>query len=165
MKETGPMKIKNPILVVMLASIAIIPLISQAGLNKPETTGSTNANTITMVQYTDAALKKATMAKKPVAIFFTAEWCYYCQKLKAETFPDKAVQAKAEQMVFMIADMTDDKSTSPEEAKAASRYGLQGFPTTVLISKSGKHLMNDTIVGYAPAKEYAAALEKAIKAK
>lgn len=159
------MKMKNPILAVLLAAIAIVPLISSVSQSQPGSEGPANKNTIKMEQYTEAALKKALKAKKPVAIFFTAEWCHYCKKLESDTFPDKEVQAKAKQMVFMVADMTDDKSTSPEEASAASKYGLQGFPTTILISKTGKYLQNESMVGYAPAKPYAAALDKAIKAK
>ncbi|MHB1461042.1 MAG: thioredoxin family protein [Armatimonadota bacterium] len=160
------MKLKNPILVALLAAIAIVPLISNAQSDRPNSpAGPRKENGIKMEQYTPAAVDKAIKAKKPVAIFFTAEWCGYCQKLKAETFTDKKVQAKAKKMVFLLADMTDKNSTTPDESAAAEKYGIQGFPTTILISKSGKYLADASVVGYAPPATYGAALDKALKAK
>ncbi len=158
------MKLKHPILAALLAAIVAVPLISNA-VADAQGPRKESAPTIKMEQYSEAALAKATKAKKPVAIFFTAKWCGYCKKLEQETFPDKTVQAKAKQMVFLLADMTDKESTTEDEAKAAQKYELQGFPTTILISKSGKYLAKESIVGYRPPKEYAAALDQAIKAK
>ncbi len=160
------MKLKNPILVALLAAIAIVPMISRAQSEQPNSpAGPRKESGIKMEQYTPAAVNKAIKAKKPVAIFFTAEWCGYCTKLKTETFTDKGVQAKAKKFVFLLADMTDRNSTTPDESAAAEKYGIQGFPTTVLISKSGKYLPDASVVGFAPPASYGASLDKAIKAK
>lgn len=80
--------------------------------------------------------------------------CGYCTKLKNNTLPDGNVRAELStlnaQQVY--ADNASGRAI-------ASRYGVTGYPTTVVVDPSGAVVKK--IVGYYPPNDYAAQLRQA----
>ena len=64
-------------------------------------------------------------------LFFSADWCPHCQKAKPEW---EAVKAKMDgsTLVFKEVDCTA-KPPSQETQDLMKKYGVQGFPTVVLV--------------------------------
>lgn len=81
----------------------------------------------------DDLIAKAKAAGKPLVIDFYAVWCKPCKKFKAETLPDKQVQAVIGDVLFHAYDAEKGNGK-----KAAKRYGVRGFPTFLVIDHSGK---------------------------
>jgi thioredoxin:protein disulfide reductase len=88
-------------------------------------------------------LASATVARKPVLIDFSADWCIPCREMEHSTFVDPSVVSEAKRFVRMKANLTaQDKKTED----LTSKFEIQGVPTTMLIDSSGKVL--ERKVGY-----------------
>ncbi len=91
----------------------------------------------------DQALAEAKKTGKTLLIDFTgSDWCPWCIKLNDEVFSQKAFKDFAEtSLVLMIADFPRSKKL-PESVKSqnqtlAERFGVQGFPTVILLNGDG----------------------------
>jgi len=94
----------------------------------------------------DAARAKARAENKLLLIDFTgSDWCPPCKMLKREVFsqPEFAEYA-AEKLVLLEVDFPREKAQSEEQKEAnrilAQQFRIQGFPTIVVLSPSGKIL-------------------------
>jgi thioredoxin 1 len=89
-------------------------------------------------------------ADKPLMIFFTADWCGPCRKLKAETLADPAVK------VFLAENVTE--LVANENKPLMKKHGVTGFPTLVFFradrTEAGR------IVGYHGKDEFLAKCKK-----
>jgi len=98
--------------------------------------------------YDDFAAAQDASAKtgRPILALFTgSDWCPYCVKLK-KNFLDKAAfkTFAAGNVVLFFADFPR-RAKLPEKLKKqnselAKKYGIEGFPTTVVISPKGKEM-------------------------
>jgi len=101
----------------------------------------------------DQALAVAKEQKRPVLINFTgSDWCSWCMKLSKEVFTQDAFINYAKgNLVLLKLDFPRSLPQTPEEKaaneKKAREYGVNGFPTIVLVDANGKEL-NRT--GYQP---------------
>ena len=97
---------------------------------------------------TDFSKAKARAAEKnlPILIDFTgSDWCGWCIRLDDEVFSQAAFKKYAkENLVLFIADFPQSK---PQSAKVraqnkilASKYGIRGYPTIILVDIEGKVL-------------------------
>ena len=99
------------------------------------------------------ALNKAKAENKVVLIDFTgSDWCVWCKRLKAEVFDKAEFKNYAEaNLVLVEADFPNNKPISREQAEAndrlAKRYGIQGYPTVILVDANEKYLGK---AGYMP---------------
>lgn len=76
---------------------------------------------------------KALKKKKPVVVFFYADWCGYCQRF-APTYNEVA-KSKDIKKKFAIAYVNcDDQANSA----LVSEYGVQGFPTVFVVNPETK---------------------------
>jgi len=73
------------------------------------------------------ALDAARASDKDVLIFFTADWCSYCQRMKNETLSNERVKKSMEKYVFYMCD-TD------EEPNIAKSYGVKGIPAYFIVN-------------------------------
>ncbi len=103
----------------------------------------------------ETARKIAAEQGKPLLVDFYTDWCGYCRKLDRDVYSREAFRTKAESFVLVRVNPEKD---APSRA-LASRYGVQGFPTTVFVSPEGEKL--HVIVGYRPLKGYLAEMDKA----
>ena len=92
----------------------------------------------------EAAKTAAAEAGKPILINFSgSDWCGWCIKLDKEVFakPEFIDYAK-ENLILVNADFPDKKKLPEKEAaqnKALyATYGIQGFPTVILVDATGK---------------------------
>lgn len=91
-----------------------------------------------------AASDKAKSENKPLLMDFTgSDWCGWCIKLDKEVFNTPEFKEYAEKnLVLLKLDFPKGKSQPPHEKKQneelAKRYGIQGFPTIIVLNSSGK---------------------------
>ena len=101
----------------------------------------------------EEALRVAKEINKPILVNFTgSDWCSWCMKLSGEVFTkDAFIDYAKSSLVLLKLDFPRKKAQSAEEKaaneKLMNEYGVQGFPTIVLLSAEGKEL-NRT--GYQP---------------
>ena len=94
----------------------------------------------------EKAKEVAAARKLPIlADFSGSDWCGWCIRLDGEVFSKKAFKDyAAKKLVLFLADFPQSKK-QPERTVAqnealARKYGVQGFPTVLLLDASGKVL-------------------------
>ena len=116
-----------------------------------------------------AALTQAKKEKKVVLMDFTgSDWCPPCKALNKEVFSSKEFADYAkDNLVLVELDFPRTKQQSAALKKAnqalSEKYGIQGFPTVIVLNGDGKQLWKQ--VGYTPggSKAFLAEVEKARK--
>jgi protein disulfide-isomerase len=99
-----------------------------------------------------AALAQAAKENKMVLLDFTgSDWCGWCIKLQKDTFSKPEFKKFAEQSLVLVElDFPRGKTQSDElkrqNEELAEKFGVQGFPTLVLLDPQGKETVRN--VGY-----------------
>ncbi len=99
-----------------------------------------------------AAKTEARKDNKLILMDFTgSDWCGWCIKMKKESLDQKAfLDYAAKGLVLVEVDFPNKKAQSADLKKAnkelQDKYGVQGFPTYVVIDADGKELGRQ--VGY-----------------
>ena len=93
----------------------------------------------------DQAMAAAKEKDLPVLINFSgSDWCIWCIKLMEEVFDKEEFVAYAEENLVLLNLDFPRKSAQSKEVQAANqalaeRFGIEGFPTIILLdSKGGK---------------------------
>jgi len=97
---------------------------------------------------TDFAEARKVAAEKKLTIlvdFSGSDWCGWCIRLDREVFSQKTFKDyAAKNLVLFLADFPNSKEQSEKtvaQNKALARkYGVQGFPTVLLLGADGKVL-------------------------
>ena len=90
-----------------------------------------NAHT---VMHADAPLPTADEPRadgRPTLVWFSGTWCHFCERM--EPFAHETASQFTDQVVFMEKSVDHDRG-------AASRYGVRGTPTFVLIDAHGREI-------------------------
>ncbi len=87
-----------------------------------------------------------------LADFSGSDWCGWCMKLEKEVFTEKAFKDYAStNFVLLLVDFPRRTAQDAEVAKQnqamAEQYGIEGFPTILLLDATGKELAR---TGYRP---------------
>ncbi|MGN0852924.1 MAG: thioredoxin family protein [Kiritimatiellia bacterium] len=92
----------------------------------------------------EAAKKTAGKDGKTLLVLFTgSDWCIWCQRLEEQILSKpEFLEAAAKDFVLVFLDFPNDESlTTPARTKAnralAGQYGIQGFPTVLLMDATG----------------------------
>ncbi len=94
----------------------------------------------------EATKRQAAEQKRPIlADFSGSDWCGWCIRLEKEVFSQKAFQNyAATNLVLFLADFPARKPQPDAEAaqnkKLAATYGIEGYPTVLLLNSEGKEL-------------------------
>jgi thioredoxin-related protein len=92
----------------------------------------------------DKAMKLSAETGKPIlADFSGSDWCGWCIKLDKEVFSKKIFKDFAKDNLILV--MLDFPRSKPMSAKLkkqnsalASKYGVRGYPTVLLLDNKGK---------------------------
>ena len=91
------------------------------------------------------------MQDKPVFLYFHADWCTYCTKLKKTTFADKDVLNYLNDNFISIAIDTE------KEKEFASQWGVKGLPTLWFLKSDSSKISN--LPGYVGPDQFLAILK------
>ena len=114
--------------------------------------------------YAQAAAQAKADNKLLLMDFTGSDWCVWCIKLNKEVFSQPEFKKyAAEHLVLLEVDFPQTKPQPPalaaQNEKLQSKYGIQGFPTVVVLNPAGKKVGE---LGYQEGgpKAFIAALEK-----
>lgn len=101
----------------------------------------------------DEAKKVATKENKKLLVDFTgSDWCGYCIMLHKEVFATEPFENFAKDYVLVELDFPRKKAQpAAEKSKnqaAAKKFGVNGYPTVIILSAAGKELNRQS--GYGP---------------
>lgn len=107
-----------------------------------------------------AAQKRAKSEKKLLFVDVWAEWCGPCQYLKSKVFPTPEAQ-KALGKFIPVSLMTQSKDgkSDPVNMKVAERFGVEAYPTLLILDAEGKEVRRQ-VGAFRSGAEFAAWLEK-----
>jgi thioredoxin-related protein len=101
----------------------------------------------------DEAIAEAKKTGRPILANFTgSDWCSWCIKLKEEVFQTTQFKEWAAKKVVLL-ELDFPQQTEQDPALAAknqeilNKYGVQGFPTVLIIDADGKQVGE---LGYQP---------------
>lgn len=94
----------------------------------------------------DEALAAAKKSGRPILTDFTgSDWCGWCIRLKEEVFDTKDFKQWASANVILLE--LDFPRTKPQDAaikaknqQLAQQYGIQGYPTILILDGNGKKI-------------------------
>ncbi|HCZ32854.1 MAG TPA: hypothetical protein DHV93_05005 [Holophagaceae bacterium] len=88
-----------------------------------------------------SALKRAKAEKKVIFMDLWTEWCPPCQYLQKNIFPSPEGQAALAKVVpFSALVEKKDRTPLPEGQKLAEKFGLNAYPTMVILDADGKEI-------------------------
>lgn len=114
---------------------------------------SSSAGNLNWNDNLEKAVEKAKKENKAVLVNFTgSDWCIWCKRLSAEVFQQKEFEEYAKKSLVLVMldfpkDIQQSQETKEYNNKLAQKYGIQGFPTILLIDSQG-NLVAQT--GYQP---------------
>ena len=100
------------------------------------------------------AVEQAKAENKPILLDFTgSDWCGWCMKMKKESLDTPQFTAYAQKnLVLVTLDFPHSTPLPPavkqQNDQLNTRYRAEGFPTFVLVDKTGRELGRQT--GYLP---------------
>ena len=98
--------------------------------------------------YSEQAMVQAREQKRPVLIYFHADWCAPCHVFERTTLNRKIVVDAAKDFVALRADMTD--RDSPAVQALAAKYGVLGYPAIVFFGADGEERLLLRLLGVEP---------------
>jgi thiol:disulfide interchange protein DsbD len=121
--------------------------------------GSKTADTSSPIDWRPYSREAIASANKPVLIDFAADWCIPCKEMDRRTYPDPRIVEKSKQFLMLKADLT--RTGSSEVEKLTSDFKILGVPTTVFLDKSGREHTELRQIGFLPADEFLAVMQRA----
>lgn len=110
------------------------------------------------------AVNQSKATSKPIVLFFTgSDWCSWCKKLESEALnTDEFAQIAGDKFIFVVLDFPSNGHYPKEFNDLKSKYGIQGFPTLVILDSNGNKIGS---TGYQPGggRAYAEHLLKLVK--
>lgn len=111
------------------------------------------AAAILFVKGFEAGARQAVQLRKPMLLFFTAEWCRYCHQMADEAFVNSDVRQLADRFVCVEID-------ADAEPEVCSQFAVQGYPTVLFVSPGGTRL--NRLVGKKPSRQLLSAMQWAL---
>lgn len=108
--------------------------------------------------YSEPALQKAILERKPIIIDFWADWCAACHELEQFTFTDSQVRELSKKFTLLKFDATKD---SKELRDLKAKYSIQGLPTVLFYNADALWLRGLTLTNFESAPKFLKRMEKA----
>ncbi len=93
------------------------------------------------------ALALAKKENKVVLVDFTgSDWCQWCKRLNDEVFSKEKFEEFAKQNLVLVQvdfpkNIEQSNATKFYNQKLANMYGVEGFPTVILLDKNGRGIL------------------------
>jgi len=130
------MKTRTFIFAVLLGAV-------MATVSCKEQAGQHDRGGMTWYSYTDG-FKLARSQKKPVVMFFYADWCRYCKLMDSTTYSDVSIVKKLkDSFVSIRVDTTSENGIIRMDNRDVPvsdmlmRFGVTGMPTTLFFDRNG----------------------------
>ncbi len=136
-KETG-VKSFVKVLILLAFISTIVFAINTTGNNK------SSATELKWNEKVESAIAVAKKENKPILVDFTgSDWCIWCKKLSEEVFTQKEfIEYANKNLVLVKLDFPKNIEQSQETVyynrQMAQKYGIQGFPTIILLDSNGE---------------------------
>ncbi len=98
------------------------------------------------------ALADAKARNLMVVAYLHTDWCTYCKKMEAETFPSEQVKNEAGSYVWLKLNPEKDQ----DGARLRQRFAVSGYPTLLFLDSNGARI--DQIEGFMPPETFLQAL-------
>lgn len=114
---------------------------------------SSSSDKLNWTDNLEKAIEQAKKENKVVLVNFTgSDWCIWCKRLSAEVFQQKEFEEYAKKSLVLVMldfpkDIQQSQETKAYNQKLAQKYGIQGFPTILLINGNGQLIAQ---TGYQP---------------
>ncbi len=114
----------------------------------------------------EAALATAASEKKMVLLDFTgSDWCPPCQMLEEEVLTKDEFKTFAEEKLVLVElDYPNEKTQSDElkqqNAKLAETYGIEGYPTLIVLDSEGNELKREVGLAWRTPEELIAWIQE-----
>src|SRR5690606_36038348 len=115
---------------------------------------------IKTVEDLEREVAAAAQMNKPVMLDFYADWCISCKEMERYTFTDPAVRQALGDAVLLQADVTANDAA---DQALLAHFGLYGPPGIIFFDRGGRELSNMDVVGFMPAEEFAAHVNRAFQ--
>ncbi|MCC6278849.1 MAG: sulfite exporter TauE/SafE family protein [Oligoflexia bacterium] len=133
--------------IVTMASVWLaISLWQPASLiSRPEQTG------LSFSTYNNEIYDKAIVAKQPMIIDFTAEWCAACHELEQYTFSSPAVVEASRDFLKLRVDAT---TQTAQVLAIQKKFNIKGLPTVLFINSKGLVQDDLTVTGFVNSDDF-----------
>ncbi|MEW8028308.1 MAG: protein-disulfide reductase DsbD [Candidatus Thiodiazotropha sp.] len=98
---------------------------------------------------------------KPVMLDFYADWCVSCKEMEKYTFSDPQVIDALANTHLLQADVTANDDI--DQALLQGHFGLPGPPAIIFYGSDGRERKNYRLVGFKPAEDFSAHVNRAIR--
>jgi len=115
--------------------------------------GQSSSDKLSWNNNLEKAVEQAKKENKAVLVNFTgSDWCIWCKRLNSEVFTQKEFEDYAEKNLVLVKldfpkDIPQSNETKLYNNTLAQKYGIQGFPTILIMNSKGELVAK---TGYQP---------------
>lgn len=113
-------------------------------------TSLVSANDIDWYSYQDG-LSVSEQRGQPVMVYFYTDNCGYCDMMEDETFTERSVHEKSDDIVFVKVDANEERALS-------SQYEISGVPAMIFTDSDGSELQKE--VGFLEGDQLVTVIEE-----
>jgi len=128
------------------------------GGTRPTTAAPTAASrstaTLAWREADEEAFGEAAREGRLVLLSLQADWCHWCHVMNDTTYRDASVVARVEERFVPV------RAEADARPDLAERYGLWGWPATILLTADGREIA--AVRGYRDASAFLAILDRAL---
>ena len=132
-----------------LTSLFVLFILLFTGCNN----GQASSDNLDWKANLEQAVAEAKKENKAVLVNFTgSDWCIWCKRLNSEVFTQKEFENYADKNLVLVKldfpkDIPQSQETKIYNNTLAQKYGIQGFPTILIINSKGELVAK---TGYQP---------------
>jgi thiol:disulfide interchange protein len=81
----------------------------------------------------EAGKREAAERRRPMMVYFSADWGDYCALMERETFTNREIMALSDQFVLVLVD-------ADQQHEICNQFNVSGYPMLQFLSPAGLHL-------------------------